>query len=101
MKFRSRRESSKKVSRQVVTNRLNVIFLSAVTFEDGRPAENQGSVRGAGEPRRPVREPELATEGVRHPEIELHEVEEAPSAVQATKNHVRATRHRPKTLRAL
>lgn len=79
------------------------VFL-AVAFEDGRPAEDQGPVRGE-QGRSTTREPELAAEGVRHPEIKLHEAEEAPSAVQATQNrttHVRATRRRSTTtLRAL
>lgn len=62
-------------------------------------------MRGAGEQGRSAsREPQFAAEGIRHPEIELHEAEEAPSTVQATQNraaHVRAARNRPKTLRAL
>lgn len=78
---------------------------SAVALEDGRPAKDQGPVRGAGEQRRSAaREPELAAKGVRHPEVELHEAEEAPSAVQETQNraaHVRAARHRSEALRSL
>lgn len=80
-------------------------FSSAVALEDGRPAKDQGPVRGAGEQRRSAaRESELAAEGVRHPEVELHEAEEAPSAVQETQNraaHVRAARHRSEALRSL
>lgn len=82
-----------------------ILVFSTVAFEDGRPAEDQGPVRGAGEQRRSAtREPELAAEGVQHPEIELYEAEEAPSTVQATQNraaHVRAARHRSEALRAL
>jgi len=76
-----------------------------VALEDGRPAEDQGPVRGAGEQRRSAtREPKLAAEGVRHPKVELHEAEETPSAVQEAQNraaHVRAARHRSETLRSL
>lgn len=82
-----------------------ILVFSTVAFEDGRPAEDQGPVRGAGEQgRSATREPQLAAEGIRHPEIELHEAEEASSTVQTTQNrtaHVRAARYRSKTLRAL
>lgn len=75
-------------------------FLFTVVIEDGRPAEDQGPLRGESR-RSTVRESELAAEGVQHSEIELHETEEAPSAVQTAQNHVRATRYWPETLRAL
>lgn len=78
---------------------------STVALEDGRPAEDQGPVRGAGKQRRSAsREPQLTAEGVRHPEVELHEAEEAPSAIQETQNrtaHVRVAHHRSETLRSL
>lgn len=78
---------------------------SAVALEDGRPAEDQGPVRGAGEQgRAATREPEFTAEGVRHPEVELHEAEEAPSTVQETQKRavrVRVACHRSETLRLL
>ena len=83
-----------------------MFFLSStVALEDGRPAKDQGPVRGAGEQgRSATRESELAAERVRHPEIELHEAEEAPSEIQKTQNraaHIRAASYRSETLRSL
>ncbi|XP_036145732.1 uncharacterized protein LOC105828719 isoform X3 [Monomorium pharaonis] len=76
-----------------------------VALEDGRPAEDQGSVRSAGKQgRSATREPKFAAEGVRHSEVELHETEEAPSAIQETQNRaagVRVAFHRSETLRSL
>lgn len=67
-------------------------LFSVVAPEDGRPAENQGPVRRESR-LSAFRKPELAAERVQHPEIELHEAEEAASAVQAAQNRIRLARH--------
>ena len=69
------------------------VFGIAVATEDGRPAEDQGPVRGAGEQGGPLGEPEFAATGLEHAPGELsHEAQAAPSAIQKGPHEFRGQR---------